>query len=77
MRPITDVEIAKEVTYGEGVAEKERRHELVTAAINDGSTTKGTEPPFPENKPFVFENAVYRLSYEIMIPYSPARNSFT
>ena len=67
MRPITDIEIAKEVTYGEGLAEKERQHELIRAAITDGSTTtKGTEPPFPEHKPFVLDNAVYELSYEIV-----------
>lgn len=67
MRPISDIEIAKEVTYGEDLNEKERQHELVTAAINDESTTtKGTEPPFPEHKPFVFDNAVYELSYEIV-----------
>lgn len=67
MQPITDTEIAKKVTYGEGLEEKERQHELVTVAIKDGSTTvKGTEPPFPENKPFVFDNAVYDLSYEIV-----------
>lgn len=30
------------------------------------TTTKDTEPPFPENRPFVFDGSVYELSYDVI-----------
>ena len=63
MYPITDTEIAKEVTYDSSVGDP---HTMDTDVITEGSTTaKDTEPPFPENRPFVFDGSVYELSYEV------------
>lgn len=63
MRPIADVEIAEEVTYDSSVGDS---HTVDTDVITEGSTTaKATEPPFPENRPFVFNGSIYELSYEV------------
>ena len=63
MYPITDTEIAEEVTHDSSVGDP---HTVDTEVITEGSTTaKGTQPPFPANRPFVFDGSVYELSYEI------------
>lgn len=63
MQPVTHIEIAEEVTYDSSV---EDHHPLDTDVITEGSmTVEATEPPFPENRPFVFDDSVYELSYEV------------
>jgi len=65
LEPISDYEIAREVTYSlEGAAD---RRELVADAVENGSATReATEPPVPENRSFVYRDSVYRLSHEVV-----------
>ncbi|WP_135854012.1 hypothetical protein [Halorussus salinus] len=65
LEPISDYEIAREVTYGlEGSSD---RRELVADAVENGSAAReATEPPFPENRSFVYRDSVYRLSREVV-----------
>jgi hypothetical protein len=65
LEPVSDYEIAREVTYGlEGSSD---RRELVAEAVENGSATReATDPPVPENRSFVYRDSVYRLSHEVI-----------
>lgn len=66
METITDEEVAKRVTYRSESADPDQR-QLVTDAIANGTATaEGTEPPFPADRPFVYNGSVYRLSHEVV-----------
>lgn len=75
MVPLSDYETAEEVTQRVD-GDDERR--LVREAVENGSATaEGTDPPFPEDRAFVYENAVYRLSREVVDSTSATRFHFT
>lgn len=67
MEPVSDLTIAKRRTYGRGVDENSSEYDLVRAAVDDGQTTvEDVEPPFPADRPFVFEESVYELSFDVV-----------
>lgn len=67
MTPISDTEIATRLTYRRGVDEESPDYDLVHAAVHDPTTTvEDTEPPFSEGYPFVFEEAVYELAFDVV-----------
>lgn len=66
MAPVTDAGIAREVTMHLERDEDADRFRLVTEAVENESTTReGTEPPFPRDRPFVYDGTVYELTYEV------------
>ncbi|SEO82988.1 hypothetical protein SAMN04487948_105366 [Halogranum amylolyticum] len=67
MEPVSDATIATRRTYGRGVDEESPEYDLVRAAVDDGPTrVDDTEPPFPADRPFVFEDGVYELSVDVV-----------
>jgi hypothetical protein len=76
MEPVSDLTIAKRRTYGRGLDEQSPEYDLVRAAVDDGQTTvEDTEPPFPADRPFVFERSVYELSFDV-VDSQPATTFF-
>lgn len=67
MEATTDEEIAVRATRSEDLDPSTDRYEFVRRVIENGPiTVEDTEPRYPENRPFVFDGGVYRLSYEIV-----------
>jgi hypothetical protein len=66
MEPITDTGIARRVTDSFEESPDSERYQLAREAIESGSATiEATEPLLREGVPFVYDGAVYQLSYEI------------
>lgn len=65
MTETDDLAVAREVTYPleDGGAD---RAELVESAVRNGSASiDATEPPFPEDRPFVYDGSIYQVSHEV------------
>lgn len=78
MEPVADAGIAKEVTYRIEADEDNERYRIAAAAVENGSTTvEGTEPPLPEDRPFVHDGAVYELSLDVVSSVPATSFSFT
>lgn len=78
MDPVTDAGIARRVTYRIEADEDDERYRIAAEAVEDGSTTvEGTEPPLPENRPFVHDGAVYGLSLDVTSSVPATSFSFT
>ncbi|WP_147299507.1 hypothetical protein [Haloferax sp. Atlit-6N] len=66
MDPVTDLEIARRVTFPIDDEINHSEREFAAEVIADGTvTTTATNRPAPEDTPFVYDGAVYELPYEI------------
>lgn len=64
MTETDDLGIAREVTYP--IEEDGPRSNFVSNAVENGSTVvTDTEARFPENRSFVYRDAIYQLTYDI------------
>lgn len=77
MEPTTDAEIAERVTYRLDEGSSERYRLVADAVENDAATVKDTDPPLPANRSVVYEDAVYRLSREVVDSAPATAFSFT
>lgn len=74
MEAMTNEEIAERATRSGNLDPSNSRYEFVQRVVeNDSVTVEDTEPRYPENRPFVFDGGVYRLSLDI-VDSDPATN---
>ena len=67
LKAISDIEIAKRVTYRIDLEHRSSERELAGATIRNGSkTVSAANPPVPKNRPFIYNGSVYELSYEVV-----------
>jgi len=67
MEAVTDADIGQRVTSGYGIEESNRRYEVVSEAVANGTTTRnGTEPPLANDSSVAYDGAVYELRYEVV-----------
>lgn len=67
MTPVSDTEIARRVTYRIDLEHRTSERELAAAVISNGSQrVTATNRPVPENRPFIYNESVYELSYELL-----------
>lgn len=67
MDAVTDIEIAKRVTHRLERDEDSPEYQIVSEAVENGSTTvKRTEPRTSKNQTYVYDDAVYELTYEVV-----------
>lgn len=63
---VSDVDFSKRVTYDISVEHRTAERELAASVIdNDSKAINATNRPFPENRPFVYNESVYELSYDV------------
>lgn len=63
MTETDDLAIAREVTYPLDEGSSERTGLVVTSVRNGSASVDATEPPFPEDRPFVHDGSIYRMSH--------------
>ncbi|MFC7257283.1 hypothetical protein ACFR97_15710 [Haloplanus litoreus] len=67
MTAVSDTEIARQVTYRIDLEHRTSERELAADVISNGSqTVTATNVPAPENRPFIYNESVYELSYEVL-----------
>jgi hypothetical protein len=65
LNAVTDVEIARQATYRIDLPHRSTQRDVAIATIIDGpEIVTATNPPVPENRPIVYDGAVFELSYE-------------
>lgn len=65
LNAVTDVEIARRATYRIDLEHRSTQRDIAVATITDGpETVTAVNPPVPENRPIVYDGAVFELSYE-------------
>ncbi|NHN61211.1 MULTISPECIES: hypothetical protein [Halorussus] len=77
MEQITDAGIAEKVTYRLDEGPSERNRLVADAVENDSATVGDTDPPLPANRSVVYDDAVYRLSREVVASAPATAFSFT
>lgn len=66
---------ASAFTGGYGIEESNRRHEVVSETVANGTATRnGTEPPLTNGTSVAYDGAVYELRYEV-VESRPATSS--
>lgn len=66
MSSVTDAEVARRATYRIDLEHRTTEREFATAVVTDGpKTVTAPNPPVPENRPFVYDDSVFELSYEV------------
>lgn len=67
MVALTDAALPPKVLYSVGIDDgPDRRVQLFERILDGGTTVKGTRPPFPEDQPIFYDDAVYQLSYDVV-----------
>lgn len=67
MNSVTDMEIARRATHRIDLEHRTTERELAVTVIDEGSkNVTATNPPIPENRPFVYNSSVFELSYNIV-----------
>lgn len=65
LNAVTDVEIARRATYRIDLEHRSTQRDIAVATITDGpETVTAVNPPVPENRPIVYDGAVFELSYK-------------